>query len=162
VPGRSQKVSHIERPRPSAVRVPELLGAHVHEVRRRGKPGGALSPCGQSSMCTARSTGLTLLACSAAQSNAVLLDAESSSPTTISFLIPHLHSVGRHHLHLRHWWPGRTRTTALGRPWRGLAALAADTVLYAYVLLAGEQQSGLRTDVCVNLGSSMLPNHPVG
>src|SRR5215207_3708581 len=96
-----------------------------------GKPAG-LSPYGQSSTCTARSTAPTLLACSAAQSNAALLDRESSSPTTISFLIPHLHSVGRHHLYLRQWWRPRTPTTALGRPWRGPSSLAPTPSSYAY------------------------------
>ncbi len=126
-----------------------------------GNPAG-LSPYGQSSTCTARSTAPTLLACSAAQSNAALLDGESSSPTTISFLIPHLHSVGRHHY-------TSDNGGALLRVQPPLVVLSEDLrpshptpSTYAYVLLAGEHQSGLRTDVCVTLGSSMLPNHPVG
>jgi hypothetical protein len=66
----------------------DFFAAQVHEVRRRGKP-AVLSPYGQSSTCTARSTAPRILACSAAQSNAALPDGESSSPTTISLFILH-------------------------------------------------------------------------
>src|SRR5215203_2626507 len=58
-----------------------------------GNPAG-LSPYGQSSACTARKTAPMLLACSAAHFKAAFPDGESSSPTTISFFIPHLHRAG--------------------------------------------------------------------
>jgi hypothetical protein len=50
---RRYSVEH--RGNPSLIGIFELLGAHIHEVRRLGKPAG-LSPYGQSSTCTARST----------------------------------------------------------------------------------------------------------
>src|SRR5829696_5133409 len=100
--------------------------------------------------------------CSAAQPNAALLDRESSSPTTIS--VPHPAPPRRRAASFTSptMAAPSTRTTALGRPWRGPSSLAPTASSYAYVLLGGEQQSGLPTDVCVTLGSSTLPHHPVG
>jgi hypothetical protein len=43
-------------------------------------------------------------------------DGEPPSLMTISFIIPHLHVAGLASIYLRHWWCGRTCTTAIGRP----------------------------------------------
>src|SRR4029453_4331098 len=127
-----------------------------------GEP-AALSPDGQSSACTARSTAPTLLACSAAQFNAALLDGDSSSPTTISFLIPHLHRVGPASL-----TPSTmgARTYANNRRWSYVSEdLRPPHPCRAFAKERRDIFKALKD--CPRgpsrlLGSSMLPNHPVG
>lgn len=144
---------------PPPIGVLELLGAHVHEVRRRGKPGGAeLRPVKHvhGSQHGPDAPGLLSRPIQHSLTRPRIIesydDPHPAPPQrrAASFTPPALVAPS---------YPEQSPLVVLGED---LRPSHPTPFLYAYVLLAGEHQSGLRTDVCVTLGSSMLPNHPVG
>ena len=100
------------------------------------------------------SSAPVLLDCSAAQSNAALLDGESSSPTTISFLFLHLHGAVSASLYLRRW--RERRTYVHNRPWSSPVRIFVPSALVprfwnwtAPLLAAAAHRNGATTNDAV-------------